>query len=207
MKARNYKNVKHSIGRLGAEDTDTLDPKIENFIYNAVSKWGLNDNEYNRLLKYFSGTQTSAQYDALSNVEKAAVNDISRAIRIKEEKTIFAKMYGSPIDRLIAEVATKDPAAEGEAEDAIDDFITDLENKNPNFIRFALEGKTEEQFYKDYTSGKYDWKFIVVSDDNHNAIEKLDRKIDMIRKADMRWKEYSTTDNIDQAAAVLYKKK
>jgi hypothetical protein len=88
------------------------------------------------------------------------------------------------------------------------DLIDDLEANHPNFIRWALETKGVEKFYSDFTSGKYKWKFLsAVSDksDRLDAMGKLQNR--MVALSKDGWRDYDSTDNGDQAAAVLWRKK
>lgn len=44
----------------------------------VIHKWALEMHESRLLWKYIRGEQTSAEYDALSDTLKAAVNDLTR---------------------------------------------------------------------------------------------------------------------------------
>jgi hypothetical protein len=41
----------------------------------SARQWALSEEELERVRAYFAGSQTSAEYDALSTYEQAAVND------------------------------------------------------------------------------------------------------------------------------------
>ena len=86
-----------------------------------------------------------------------------------------------------------------------DELADYLENKYPNFQRLIITN--EDEFFKDYTSGKYDWKFVSynVSKDKEDARDKIDKNNAKMKA--LGYKEYAFEDNYNSIAAAFYKKK